>query len=923
MTPRRLLTAVLAAPAGLMLVASAFSVNVLTGMLPRRVTGNVYVWAAVLLAAMAYTIWRERLAAVAAHETRFDVPVLDLWVHRRELDSVLGELKRSRGGTVALTTGLLGAGGFGKTTLALAVCYRRDIRRLFPGGVFWVTVGKDRTGADLAALVADLVERIRGSRPTTADPQQAGLHLADVLTGYGRTLLVVDDVWDSAQLDVFRYGAPGCTRLVTTRDPRVLPQGTPTVPVDRMDTAPAAQVLTRGLSGFSPALERELLELTGQWPLLLALVNAAVHDRCRRGVVPDAAARAVARRLRESGPAALDVGDTADRQRAVRATVEYGLASLDGSARDRYLELGAFVEDAEIPFEVVAGLWARSGGLSEAESEDLCQRLSQLSALGFRGSVVLLHDVLRDYARQELGTDRLRDAHRAIVDSARAALRHEPWWCLPARSRYLLTHLADHLAGAGLHTELADLACDARWLDLKIRVLGPARAESDLAAAATPLAGRISRVLAQCAHLLSPLEPEDASTVTLLSHLSSTLPETPGLESLRQPRIRLRWPLPDLPDSRVLRELPGRSWLWSLAVAPDGNWLAAAEPDGQVTIWGTDGLLKGRLNAGRAYGASRWVAASNLEDRRGLFNLGRSGEVAVRASAAGDWLLTVDECHQARLWGADGRGRATLHGPYGAAHLIAVHPSGRLLATGGRTGGVRLWRGDGKPCGRLKGPTRATTGLAFAADTDRLATVDAAGVVRLWSHSGELQATLNPPADPRSARSLLAGRVLALARLGARDCYRSALGYWGRNTYGRLSGLVQTSIAGCRTIRLLAEAGRHGRLRLPRPVGLVAVLPWILLGYGRDRLAFAEGRRCIDPAHPHESAWAWRLRITAGTGQVAFAPDGTWLAAVTDAATVMLYMADGAVRAVLGGHVSGVRSRGRAFVTPRPTRRSG
>ena len=61
--------------------------------------------------------------------------------------------------TVAITTGLHGAGGFGKTTLAQMVCADRRIRKRFPGGVFSVTVGRDTRGAAaVAAKVNDVIK---------------------------------------------------------------------------------------------------------------------------------------------------------------------------------------------------------------------------------------------------------------------------------------------------------------------------------------------------------------------------------------------------------------------------------------------------------------------------------------------------------------------------------------------------------------------------------------------------------------------------------------------------------------------------------------------------------------------------------------------------------------------------------------------
>src|ERR1700681_3077044 len=57
---------------------------------------------------------------------------------------------------VAITTALSGAGGFGKTTLATALCHDPDIVENFDDGILWVTLGQtpDVLGSLLTAYAA-------------------------------------------------------------------------------------------------------------------------------------------------------------------------------------------------------------------------------------------------------------------------------------------------------------------------------------------------------------------------------------------------------------------------------------------------------------------------------------------------------------------------------------------------------------------------------------------------------------------------------------------------------------------------------------------------------------------------------------------------------------------------------------------------
>ena len=77
-----------------------------------------------------------------------------------------GGVAGPRGWSVGITTGLYGAGGFGKTTLARVVCADARVRRRFRGGVYLVTVGRDvRGAAAVAAKVNDVIKLVAGRMP--------------------------------------------------------------------------------------------------------------------------------------------------------------------------------------------------------------------------------------------------------------------------------------------------------------------------------------------------------------------------------------------------------------------------------------------------------------------------------------------------------------------------------------------------------------------------------------------------------------------------------------------------------------------------------------------------------------------------------------------------------------------------------------
>lgn len=109
-------------------------------------------------------------------------------IARPELaDLVVAQLEGAEGGTIGLTTALVGAGGFGKTTLARQICWDRRVRRRFRTGV-WITLGQQPTGGELADKVNDVYDKLTGHRPAFTDPNLAGQHLGELLRESGMCL---------------------------------------------------------------------------------------------------------------------------------------------------------------------------------------------------------------------------------------------------------------------------------------------------------------------------------------------------------------------------------------------------------------------------------------------------------------------------------------------------------------------------------------------------------------------------------------------------------------------------------------------------------------------------------------------------------------------------------------------------------------
>src|SRR5215813_4500106 len=197
-----------------------------------------------------------------------------------EFDQLLNLLvNEQREEPVAITAALIGAGGYGKTTLAKALCHDERVQDAFDDGVLWVTLGE--SPGDLTGRVEDLIVTLGDERPGFTALDAAVNRLKELLADRD-ILLVIDDVWDRAHLNPFIQGGPRCARLITTRNFDTLPAGTAKVRVDAMQQDEATALLAAGLVDLNDrALRRELRELAsrlGEWPLLLRLVNSALRN---------------------------------------------------------------------------------------------------------------------------------------------------------------------------------------------------------------------------------------------------------------------------------------------------------------------------------------------------------------------------------------------------------------------------------------------------------------------------------------------------------------------------------------------------------------------------------------------------------------------------------------------------------------------
>jgi WD40 repeat protein len=721
------------------------------------------------------------------------------------LDQLVASVLAPSSNPGATTIGVVGAGGFGKTILARMLVNREDVRGHFSQGIAWVDVGKDVSGPELAGVVNGLVERLTGFRPATSDPFTAGYALSEALQGR-RILLVVDDVWTPAQVEPFLQGGSGTVRLITTRNSGVLPEGTErSVTVDAMTESEGASLLTRGLPDAPSAMVQALAKATGGWPLLQALVNGQVRKRIVRGETEMSALDWAARRLKEAGPAALDVNNPADRTNAVSATLQASLDLLDPQEIDRYIELAIFPQNVQVPLPVLTRYWHAAGGWDRERVDAFCDLLADSSLLAdYRLDPpvprIHIHDVIREWLIHRAG-DRVGGWHKKLLDAHRELARNSrgevQWWQLPRRQEYLWSWVPMHLYEAGLMDELRFLLQEPMWVLGKLRANGVDGLENDLVMDREPSTVALARVVRQNAHLLGDLEPNGSLEVTL----ASRLPVTPQLAGFRRrlmselPETRL-WPTPILPDQphpALVRVLSGhQSPVTALVSPPNADWLASADQGGGLRLWNPIvGTMRQAFNGRKspvsaimAASDGAWLVASNEDGGARLWALPTESTQAQPLSGHTRPLTTFCvPSHRGWLAGAGWDGtvliwdprtgivRHRLTGHSGLVKAVAAAPDGTWLVSGGLDRTVRLWhlakRGHGQVLAEGSEPVTDVAvdplgrWLAAPVSEEEVAVWDSRGhpTMTLHGHGGGVRALVAAPNGTWLAVAYLDGTI--------------------------------------------------------------------------------------------------------------------------------------------------------------------
>jgi WD40 repeat protein len=741
----------------------------------------------------------------------WNVPTLPLsYKARKELDELRVALTSPDPRPVALVgryapMAVQGMGGVGKTVLAASLAHDPDVRRAFPDGIFWLTLG--RTPNSTLLMQSGLLAAAGSA--TTLRSVDEGREALRARFAASATLLVLDDVWQITDTRPFDVLGERGRLLLTTRKREVAHALSADLhAIDELADAEALEVLAKYAGIQSDPLPPEALDIVhecGGLPLALAMIGTRL-----RGNPPDRWASALAR-LRAADLDKLRAELPDYPHPSLLAAMETSVEDLPAPLQPRYFDLAVFPEDSAIPEAALATYWT-SEGLAEADTQDAVDTFVSRSLVrrDAAGSI-LLHDLQYDFVRCRTAARRAELEARLL--SAYRRLTPAGWFGGP-NDGYFFQNIARHLASAEGSAGLRALLLDWRWLSSKLLAMGPnaVLADFELVDLAGDETVRLVRdAIRLSTHVIEKRPREFAGQLLgrLLKLESREIQEfcervareavrpalLPTCGRLDSPGGALIWTIEghfswvnvlvidakgatmlsgshdntmqhwELSTGRLLRTFEARSGgISAVAFAPDDETALSWSFIGVVGLWqlSTGKLLRKFEQLDAAVNAvavapdrkTALSAADNHMIRHWELSTGKllrtfkghqRGVKAVAFAADCNTVLSGSSDHTVRQWElSTGKLLRTFEGHSDWVTSVAIAPDGKTVLSGSRDGTVKQWElATGKLLRSLEGHRGIVTALAIAPDGETALSASHDLTVKQWDlATGTLVRTL-------------------------------------------------------------------------------------------------------------------------------------------------------------------------------------
>ncbi|MDH6113837.1 DNA-binding SARP family transcriptional activator [Kitasatospora sp. MAP12-15] len=303
-------------------------------------------------------------------------------------------------------TALDGAGGIGKTALAVHVAHR--VRSRFPDGQLQADLhGAGAPPADPSDLLGRFLRGLGVAQDDIPPDFEERAALYRSTLAERRVLILLDNVKDAAQVRPLLPGSGSCAVLITSRSALPGLDGVRRLTVDVLDDREALELFTRivgsaAAAAFPEAVASVLRSCAG---LPLAIRIAASRLACQPGWT----VQTLADELRDESRLldALQVED-----RAVRSSFALGISGLSRGDAEAFGLLGLWNGPDITPPAAAALLDVETRGAQR--TLDLLARLHLLEA--GRPHRYAFHDLVRVFARERAAADVPAEGREAALD---------------------------------------------------------------------------------------------------------------------------------------------------------------------------------------------------------------------------------------------------------------------------------------------------------------------------------------------------------------------------------------------------------------------------------------------------------------------------------------------------------------------------
>ena len=557
-------------------------------------------------------------------------------------------------------TGLQGMGGIGKSVLASEIARNDQVRKAFPDGVIWITLGQK---PDLLNSQLQLIKSLGASQATITGVEDGKGRLSQLLKDKF-CLIILDDVWKMEHLNAFYALGSNCRMLITTRIlsiVRDLKAREYSLDVLNEEKSLELLFLWSGQEALTPEA-KEVAEECGNLPLALAMVGAMAKDK------PDRWGN-ILYRLKSADLEKITAEFPDYPYPNLMRAIEVSMEDLESDQRRSYLELelAAFPEDAIVPVKTLQVLW----DMNEYDAQDFIDLLADRSLARLGGSTFSLHDLQHDYVVKRAGD--LKALHNRFLDAYEK--RCPKGWASGPNDGYFFQHLAYHLSQAGRIEDLNRLLLDFNWIRAKLQAVDLISLISDYDYMPDQDELRlIQGAIRLSAHVLShdPMQLQSQLYGRLMGHRSQRIQALMEqiLEVSSDPWLRPLTPSLIASGGPLIRTFQGHTnSVDAVTVTTDGRKAISGSQDNTLKVWDLETseelrTLKGHTN---------WVSA-------------------VAVTSDGRKAVSGSDDKTLKVWDLEtGEELRTLKGHTYWVSAVAVTPDGRKAISGSWDHTLKVW----------------------------------------------------------------------------------------------------------------------------------------------------------------------------------------------------------------------------------------